>query len=253
MNVIGWKTLVAKESRRFMKVPGQTILNPVINTALYFVVFGYALGGYLRELDGVPYIRFIIPGLIMQSIIQNSLLNTASSLFVSKLQGTIIDLLLAPLTAFEVVSAYVVAALARALSVAVLVWLVASAFTSFHVAHPLYALAFALGVGVVFALGGMVVAIASNNFEQLNLIPAFVITPLTFLGGVFYSPHALPRPWSTLTRANPILYMVDGLRYGLIGHSDTNPNLGLAIVVGTAVILGATVYAMLHSGYKLRT
>ena len=253
MSAIAWKTLVAKESRRFMKVPGQTIAQPVINTALYFVVFGYALGGYLRELDGVPYIRFIIPGLIMQSIIQNSLLNTASSLFVSKLQGTIIDLLLAPITTLQIMSAYVMAALARSLLIAALVWLVASLFTTFQVAHPLHAIAFAVGVGTIFALGGMLVAIASNNFEQLNLVPAFIITPLTFLGGVFYSPHALPKPWSTITRLNPILYMVDGLRYGLIGHADTDPTLGLVIVFGLALALGAVIYTMLERGYKLRS
>src|SRR4051812_3191530 len=154
-NWIGFQTLFKKETRRFLRVPGQTLAQPVVTTALYFLVFGFALGGRLRELDGVPYVRFIVPGLIMLSLIQNAFLNTSSSLFVAKLQGTIVDLLVAPISVGEVLAAYVLAATVRGLMVGGIVWLVAAIFTGFSVAHPLEVLVFALLVSATFGLLGM--------------------------------------------------------------------------------------------------
>jgi ABC-2 type transport system permease protein len=252
MNVIGWKTLLSKETRRFLRVPGQTLAQPVVTTALYFLVFGFALGGRVREIEGVPYVRFIVPGLVMLSIITNAFLNTASSMFIMKVQGTIVDLLVAPIGAFEILSAFVLGAIIRGLMVGGIVWLVAAAFTGFHVAHPLWALTFALLVGATFALLGLAIAIWSDKFEQLNIIPTFVITPLTFLGGVFYSPHMLPGVWQTITRLNPILYMVEGLRYGLLGVSHASPWIGLGVTAGIAAVTLTLVWWMLASGYKLR-
>lgn len=252
MNFIGFQTLFSKETRRFLKVPGQTIAQPVITTALYFLVFGFALGGSVRSVEGVSYIRFIVPGLIMLSLIQNSFLNTASSMFIHKMQGTIVDLLVAPLSAGELLGAFTLAALVRGLLVGSLVWLVAALFTGFGVAHPGIVALFAVLVSIDFALFGLVVAIWSDKFEQLNLVPTFVITPLTFLGGVFYSARMLPEPWATLTRLNPILYMVEGLRFGIIGHADASPWLGLFIVTALTAVGGAIVWRMLATGYKLR-
>jgi ABC-2 type transport system permease protein len=252
MSPIGFRTLLVKETRRFLKVPGQTLAQPVVTTALYFLVFGYALGGRVHELDGFPYIRFIVPGLVMLGLIQNSFLNTASSMFIMKVQGTIVDLLVAPLGTADILSAFVLGGVIRGFAVGGLTWAVAAAFTGFHVAHPLWVLAFAGVVAITFALFGLAVAIFSDKFEQLNLIPTFVITPLTFLGGVFYSARMLPQPWSTLTRLNPILYMVEGLRYGFLG-TGPNPFIGLAIT-GTFMLGGlALVWWMLASGYKLRS
>ena len=252
MNPIGFRTLLSKETRRFLKVPGQTLAQPVVTTALYFLVFGYALGGRVRELDGVPYIRFIVPGLVMLGVIQNSFLNTASSLFIMKMQGTIVDLLVAPLGTLDILGAFVAAAMIRGLAVGGLTWLVAALFTGFQVAHPLWVLAFATVVGATFALCGLMIAIWSDKFEQLNLIPTFIITPLTFLGGVFYSARMLPEPWAGITRANPILYMVEGLRYGFLGQASTNPWLGLTLTLSFLVIALGVVWWMLSTGYKLR-
>jgi ABC-2 type transport system permease protein len=252
VNPIGFRTLLVKETRRFLKVPGQTLAQPVITTALYFLVFGFALGGRVRELDGVPYVRFIVPGLVMLALIQNAFLNTASSMFIAKVQGTIVDLLVAPLSAGELLAAFTVAAVARGVAVGGIVWLVAAAFTGFGVAHPLWVIAFAVMVAATFGLLGLAVAIWSDKFEQLNLVPTFIITPLTFLGGVFYSPRMLPAPWSGITRANPVLYMVEGLRYGLIGSASSSPWLGLILTAALTVVSAVVVWAMLRSGYKLR-
>jgi len=252
MNTIGFKTLLVKETRRFLKVPGQTVAQPVITTALYFLVFGFALGGRVKELDGISYVRFIVPGLVMLSLIQNSFLNTASSMFIAKMQGTIVDLLVAPLSAGEMLAAFTLAAVIRGFLVGAIVWLVAAAFTGFSIAHPGWTLAFALMVSIEFALFGLVVAIWSDKFEQLNLIPTFVITPLTFLGGVFYSAHMLPEPWSTVTRANPVLYMVEGLRYGIIGQAHASPWVGIGLTGALTAISAVIVWFMLSRGYKLR-
>jgi ABC-2 type transport system permease protein len=253
MNPIGFRTLFAKETRRFLKVPGQTLAQPVVTTALYFLVFGFALGGRVRELNGVPYVRFIVPGLVMLAIIQNSFLNTASSMFIMKVQGTIVDLLVAPLSTMDLLLGFVLAAVLRGLAVGAITWLVAAVFTGFQIAHPVWMIAFALLVGTSFALMGLTIAIWSDKFEQLNLIPTFVITPLTFLGGVFYSPHMLPEPFATITRCNPILYMVEGLRYGILGVASSPPWIGLAITSCLTTIALAIVWWMLKTGYKLRS
>jgi ABC-2 type transport system permease protein len=252
VNTVGFRTLVAKETHRFLKVPGQTVAQPVVTTSLYFLVFGFALGGRVRELDGVSYVRFIVPGLVMLSMIQNAFLNTASSMFIAKVQGTIVDLLVAPLSPLELLVAFTVAAVGRGLLIGATVWLVAAVFTGFAVAHPLWVAAFGLLVSTTFGLLGLAVAIWSDKFEQLNLVPTFVITPLTFLGGVFYSAHMLPQPWSAITRANPILYMVEGLRYGLLGTAGTPPWVGLGITSAIAIGAGVLVWWMFDSGYKLR-
>jgi ABC-2 type transport system permease protein len=252
MNAVGMRTLLSKETRRFLKVPGQTIAQPVITTALYFLVFGFALGGRVHEIGGVAYVRFIVPGLVMLALIQNAFLNTASSMFIMKMQGTIVDILIAPLSATEMMSAFTLAAVVRGVLVGGIVWLVAAIFTGFAVASPAWVLAFAFLVAAEFALFGLIVAIWSDKFEQLNLVPTFVITPLTFLGGVFYSAKDLPEPWQTLARANPILYMVEGLRYGILGRSSVTPWIGLVITAGLTLLSGLVVWLMLDRGYKLR-
>jgi ABC-2 type transport system permease protein len=234
-------------------VPGQTLAQPVVTTTLYFLVFGFALGGRVRELDGVPYVRFIVPGLIMLTLIQNAFLNTSSSFFIAKLQGTIVDLLVAPLGVFDLIVGFTLAAIVRGLIVGVIVWAVAAIFTGFQVAHPSWVVVFALLVSSTFGLLGLAVAIWSDKFEQLNLVPTFIITPLTFLGGVFYSVRMLPSPWSDITRVNPVLYMVEGLRYGLLGVSSHSPVLGLAITAALAALALGLVSWMLATGYKLRS
>jgi ABC-2 type transport system permease protein len=253
VNWIGLRTLFLKETRRFLRVPGQTLAQPVITTALYFLVFGFALGGRVREVDGIPYVRFIVPGLVMLSLIQNAFLNTASSMFIAKVQGTIVDLMVAPLSVKELLIGFTVAAVLRGLMVGAIVWLVAAIFTGFGVAHPVWVAVFALLVSLTFALIGLCIAIWSDKFEQLNLIPTFIITPLSFLGGVFYSARMLPEPWASITRANPILYMVEGLRYGILDARGPSPWLGLGICSAMCAIALGLVWWMLASGYKLRS
>jgi ABC-2 type transport system permease protein len=248
----GLRTLFEKEVRRFLRVPGQTLLSPIITTTLYFVVFGFSLGSRLREVEGVPYARFIVPGLVTLGVVSNAFLNTASSLFVMKLQGTIIDLLVSPLAYGEILAGFVGAAALRGLVVGVVMWLVAGVFTGFGLAHPLFALLMLVLVSVAFAGLGFMTAVWATSFEQVNFFPTFVITPLTFLGGVFYSARMLPPALRSFTLVNPVFYVVDGVRYGVLGFSDAHPGAGLALVAALcAVALGGS-YAMLRTGYKLR-
>jgi ABC-2 type transport system permease protein len=255
VNWLGVRTLLDKETRRFLKVPGQTIGQPVVTTALYFLVFGYALGARVREVDGVPYGRFIVPGLVLLALSQNAFLNTSSSLFIAKIQGTIVDLLVAPLGTAELLTGFVLAGVLRGLLVGGVVFVIAGLFTGFHVAHAGWTVLFSVVVAATFALLGLVVSIWSEKFEQLNLVPTFIITPLTFLGGVFFSPRMLGEPWRTITRANPVLYMVEGIRHGMLGSASTSasPWLGL-LVTGTlfVVTLGLAAW-MIHTGYRLRS
>src|SRR6185369_17285963 len=249
---IGFRTLFVKELRRFLRVPGQTLAQPVVTTALYFLVFGYALGGRVREVDGVSYDRFIVPGLVLLGLSQNAFLNSSSSMFIAKMQGTIVDLLVAPLSVADLLLAFTLAAVLRGLMVGTIVWIISALFTGFEVAHPGWVLTFGILVGATFGLTGLAVAIWSDKFEQLNIVPTFIITPLTFLGGVFYSAHMLPPPWRTICQANPVLYMVEGLRYGIVGVASSPPWLGLAVTGGFGLVAFGAAAWMLATGYKLR-
>jgi ABC-2 type transport system permease protein len=249
---VGLRTLVEKEVRRFLRVPGQTLLSPLVTTTLYFLVFGYSLGGRLREIDGVPYARFIVPGLVTLGVVTNAYLNTASSMFVMKIQGTITDLLVAPLSYGEILLGFVGAAVLRGLLVGGVMWLVAGAFGGFELAHPLLALTLVVLAAMGFAALGLLTAIWASSFEQVNFFPTFFITPLTFLGGVFYSVDMLPPALRAFTLANPVFYLVDGVRYGMLGVSDASPWAGALLLAGLAGASLGAAYAVLRSGYKLR-
>ncbi len=248
----GLWTLFRKEVRRFMRVPGQTLLSPVVTTILYFVVFGYSFGGRLREVEGVPYARFIVPGLVTLGVVSNAYSNTASSLFVMKLQGTVVDILVSPLRDGEILAGFVGAAVLRGLVVGGVTWTVAGVFGGFELAHPLFALSLVALAAVSFAALGLVTAIWATSFEQVNFFPTFFITPLTFLGGVFYSVSALPPGLRRFTLANPIFYMIDGVRFGMLGISDAPPWAGAALLTGLAAASLAVGWAVLRSGYQLR-
>lgn len=249
---LGLQTLFGKEVRRFMRVPGQTLLSPLITTSLYFVVFGYSLGNRLEQVSGVPYSQYIIPGLVTLGVITNSFLNTSSSFFIMKVQGSIVDLLVTPLSYGEILFGFVAAAVLRGLLVGALMWLIASLFAGFHLAYPLTAFVLLLLVAVLFGTLGLVGSIWAEKFEQVNFVPTFVITPLTFLGGVFYSIETLKPPLRQLTLWNPVFYMVDSVRYAMLGASDASPVVGLAVLLGLCVASLAAAYLMLWSGYKLR-
>ena len=219
-NWLGLFTLLKKEVLRFTKVWMQTVFSPLITTSLYFVVFGLALGSRIAEVDGQPYVHFVIPGLMMLAMIQNAFLNASSSLFQSKTNGTLVDLLIAPIGPGELLLAYVGGSLVRGAVVGALVWAVAALFVGPQLVHPLWLLWFVFVVCATFGLLGVVVAIYATRFDHLAVVPSFVLTPLAFLGGVFYTIDMLPEPWRTLSLANPVLYMVNGLRYAITGSAD---------------------------------
>ena len=249
---LGMRTLYKKEVMRFLRVPGQTVLSPLITTALYFVVFGWSLGGRLREVEGVPYIRFLVPGLVMLGIINNAFLNTSSSLFIMKLQGTIVDLLVTPLSYREMLAAFLAAGTTRALLVGGLTWLTAAFFVGPSVPHPLEAILAAALVSIAFSAAGLIVALWADKFEQVNFIPTFVITPLAFLGGVFYSASMLPPAFQIVLHLNPIYYMIESMRSALIGVTAEPPWLGFCVLgVLTAAMVGWAL-RLLKGGYKLR-
>jgi ABC-2 type transport system permease protein len=251
---LGARTLFRKEVQRFLRVPGQTLISPVITTILYLVVFGSALGGRLREVHGVPYLTYIAPGLVMLGIITNSFLNASSSMFISKLQGTIVDLLVAPLRYGEIVGAMVAASAVRALAVGTATWIVAMIFQGeWLLARPIYALLFAPLTAIGFASVGLLTGVWAEKFEHVNFVPTFVITPLTFLGGVFYDITQLPAVFAAFSRFNPILYVVEGMRYALLGTSAVRPLPSLlGLVVFDVLIVGTCVFAF-RKGWKLRS
>ena len=251
--LLGVRTLFRKEVKRFLRVPGQTLLSPLITTALYFIVFGWSLGGRLREIDGIPYIRFLVPGLVMLGVISNAFLNTSSSLFIMKLQGTMVDVLVTPLSYLEFLVAFVGAGVTRAFLVGTLTWATAALFVGAYVPHPFLALLAGALVALAFASLGLIVALWAEKFEQVNFIPTFVITPLTFLGGVFYSAAMLPPQFQVFLHLNPIYYMIEAMRYSLIGHVGASPTTGFTILALLAATMLFTALTLLRRGYKLRS
>lgn len=245
-------TLFVREFRRFWGIAAQTIISPVITTLLYFLVFGYSLGERLKDVNGTPYIDFLVPGLVMLALINNAFINSAFSLFISKLHGSIVDVLVTPLSYLQLMLAYTGASMARALIVGTMIWAVAALMGASTFFALGWTLLFMLLTALVFSLLGLIVAVLAENFDHVNLLPNFLITPLTFLGGVFYSIKMLPEPWSQVSRFNPILYMVNGLRYGMTGQADVPPWQGLLILSALALIIGFVLVRLLRSGYKLR-
>ena len=245
-------TLLMRELRRFWGVAGQTILSPVVTTLLYFLVFGYSLGDRLEDIQGVPYVDFLVPGLVMLSLINNAFINSAFSLFIAKIHGIIIDILVTPLSYLQLAMGYVGASIARAMLVGGIIWGVALLMGAQVVHHVGLTLVFMILTAMAFGLLGLMVAILAEDFDHVNLLPNFLITPLTFLGGVFYSIEMLPSPWDTVSRFNPILYLVNGLRYGMTGYGDVPAWQGLALLVGMNLALGVAVLWLLRTGYKLR-
>ena len=244
--------LCYKELLRFFKVSVQTVAAPVLTTLLYLVIFGQALEGRLEAYEGVRYTAFLVPGLVMMSVLQNAFANSSSSLIQSKITGNIVFVLLAPISYGEFFAAYVVAAIVRGLVVGGCVLAVTFWFVELRVHAPLWALAFALlGAGLLGTLG-LIAAVVSEKIDQVAAFQNFVIVPLTFLSGVFYSIHTLPPIWQQLSHANPFFYMVDGFRYGFFGASDFPPAASLAIVFASLLAVSSATLWLLKSGYKLR-
>ena len=247
-----FQALFHKELLRFWKVAVQTVAAPVLTATLYLVVFAYALEGRVRVYDSVPYTDFLVPGLVMMSVLQNAFANSSSSLVQSKITGNIVFILLAPISHVEFFAAYVLASVVRGLTVGLGVLAVTAWFVDLRLHAPLWALVFAfLGAGLLGALG-LLAGILSEKIDQMAAFQNFVIMPLTFLSGVFYSIHSLPGIWLSLSHANPFFYMIDGFRYGFFGLSDVPPAASLAVVGASLVAVSFACLALLKSGYKLR-
>ena len=249
----GFTTLLHKEVLRFWKVSFQTVAAPVLSALLYLLVFAHALTGHVQAFPGVTYLEFLVPGLAMMAMLQNAFANSSSSLIQSKVTGNIVFILLPPLAPAEIFLAYLLAAIVRAVVVGAGVFLATIWIVPLPLAHPLWALAFGVvGSGMLAALG-IVAGIWSEKFDQLAAFQNFIVMPLTFLAGVFYSVHTLPPFWQAVSRLNPFFYAVDGFRYGFFGQADVAPGMSLAIATAA---LGALSWATLHllrRGYKLRS
>ena len=249
----GWLTLLYKELLRFWKVSFQTILAPVLTALLYLLVFSHVLESRVSVFDGrVTYTAFLIPGLVMMSVLQNAFANSSSSLIQSKITGNLIFVLLPPLSPLDMFAAYVLGAMVRGIVVGLGVFLVTVAFAPLSLSHPLWALAFALLGSAILGTLGLIAGITADKFDQLAAFQNFLIMPLTFLSGVFYSIHSLPPFWQALSHFNPFFYMIDGFRYGFFGLSDIAPETSLIVVAIFCLGLTALTLFLLKRGYKLR-
>ena len=249
----GFHTLLYKELLRFWKVAFQTVAGPVLSALLYLVIFAQALGEHVRVFEGVPYTAFLVPGLVMMSILQNAFANSASSLIQSKITGNLVFVLVTPISHVEFFSAYVLASVARGLLVGAGVLAVTLWFVDLRLEAPLWALAFALLGSALLGVLGLLAGIWADKFDQIAAFQNFLVLPLTMLSGVFYSIHTLPPLWQQISHLNPFFYMIDGFRYGFFGASDVAPAASLAVVALSFSLLSAATLWLLRSGYKLRT
>lgn len=258
VNWLGLWTLYLKEVRRFLKVAFQTIIAPVISTLLFLFVFTQAFGADRAPIDGVPYIEFLAPGLVMMAILTNAFANSSSSLIIGKVQGSIVDVLTPPLSPSEVAVAYVAGAATRGILVGVVTALTSAAFMAttaspMGVEHGVAVLYFSLSAALMFAMLGVIGGIWAEKFDQLAAITNFIITPLTFLSGTFYAISSLPPAFVAFSRVNPVYYLIDGLRFGFTGRAETDVLVGVAVALSVNVVLAVICYRLLKSGWRLKS
>ena len=252
-NIIGLKTLYCREVWRYMKVWNQTLTAPVVTALLFFIILSVALGGHDRKVGEIPYDVFIIPGLIMMSVMQNAFANTSSSLMLQKIQGVIVDLLMPPLSAFEITTGMVMGGVTRGIMVGLVVGAAMYPFSPFELPHPLLAIFYLIASSGVLASMGLITGIWSQTFDQLAAITNYIVTPLAFLSGTFYSVSNLPQFWQYLSHFNPFYYMIDGFRYALTGYNDASVNIGVVVLIAANIVLWAAVQWLLAKGYRLKT
>ncbi len=251
-NWISFTSIARKEMIRIFRIWVQTLVPPVITITLYFIIFGGFIGSQLGAIGGYDYMAFIAPGLIMMSIITNSYSNTVSSFFSTKFQRNIEELLVSPTPNWVMVLGYISGGMTRGLSVGMLVSLVSLVFVRLPIFHVPFIIIFALLTSFVFSLAGMINGIFAKSFDDISIIPTFVITPLTYLGGVFYSISLLPEFWRDLSRVNPVVYMISGFRYGFLGIADSNVWLGLGMLLLFSVVLFMFTLSLLKKGIGIR-
>ncbi len=249
----GWQTLLYKETLRFWKVAFQTVAGPVLTAMLYLLIFGHALEAHVKVYDQVSYTAFLVPGLAMMSLLQNAFANSSSSLIMSKVMGNLVFIMLAPLSYLNWFVAYVGAAVIRGLIVGLGVFAVSSFFTSVSLVAPLWILIFAVMGAALMGTLGLIAGLWAEKFDQLAAFQNFVVMPMTFLSGVFYSIHSLPKFWQGVSHVNPFFYMIDGFRYGFFGVSDVSPWLSLSVVATALVLVAGIALYLLRTGYKIRS
>ena len=249
---ITYITLVRKEVVRFLRIWPQTLFPPVITQSLYFLIFGKFIGSQINDIAGINYMAFIVPGLVMMAVINNSFVNVASSFFSSKFQRSIEELLVAPTRHSTIIAGYISGGVLRGLLVGILVFTVSIVFTRPAIHQGVFIVVFVVMTSIVFALAGLLNGILARKFDDISIFPTFVLTPMIYLGGVFYSIHNLPPFWQSMSRFNPVLYMVNGLRYGFYGFSDVNVGLSFSILFGFILILSFINYTLLMRGTGLK-
>lgn len=249
---VSFTTIVIREIRRFTRIWAQTLLPPAITMSLYFVIFGNLIGSRIGEMGGYDYMSFIVPGLIMMSVITNSYANVVSSFFGMKFQHSIEELLVSPVPNWVILAGYVTGGVARGLAVGVIVTLLSLAFTSLEIHSLPVTIAVATLTAILFSLGGFINAVYATKFDDIAIVPTFILTPLTYLGGVFYSISLLPEFWQTLSLANPILYMVNAFRFGILGVSDISLSVALTMIVGVVMLLTWYSLRLLNKGVGIR-
>ena len=246
-------TLWRREVTRILRIWPQTLVPPAITMTLYFLIFGKLIGGRIGQMDGIAYIDFIVPGLIMMSVITNSYGNIVSSFFGAKFGKHVEEMLVSPMPSWVILAGYVGGGVLRGLCVGIIVLLIAMCFTDVRLEHPLVTFSSVLLAAVVFSFAGFINAVYARKFDDIAIVPTFILTPLTYLGGVFYSITLLPDFWEGVSRANPILYMVNAFRYGVLGVSDIPLAVAYAVMVVAAVLLGGISLWLLHTGRGLRS
>ena len=252
VNVHAIRAIYRFEMARTFRTLGESILAPVLTTSLYFIVFGSAIGSRMGDIDGVSYGAFIVPGLVMLSLLGESISNASFGIYMPKWAGTIYELLSAPVSTLEVVLGYVGAAATKSVMLGILILATARVFVPYEIAHPVWVVAFLVLTAVSFSLFGFIIGLWADDFQKLQVVPLMVITPLTFLGGAFYSIDMLPPVWRSITLFNPVVYLVSGFRWSFYGVSDVAVGISLAAIVGFLLLSLAVVWWILRTGWKLK-
>lgn len=253
--MISWRStwsIYTRELMRFLRTAFQSVLAPVLTTSLYFIVFGAAIGGRMPDLGGVDYGAFIIPGLLMLTLLGETTSNSSFGIYMPRFTGTIYELLSAPVGVAETLLGFVGAAMTKSLLLAAIILVTARLFVDYSIAHPVLAVLYIMLVAAAFSLFGFILGIWADNFEKLGIIPMLFLTPLTFLGGTFYSIDMLPKPWDTIALANPIVYLVSGLRWTFYGSSDVDIGVSFAITLGFLAFCVAVIAYIFRTGWRLR-
>lgn len=251
--IVAFKTIIVKEVMRFLRIWVQTLVPPAIMMTLYFVIFGNLIGSRIGEMDGFNYIEYIIPGLIMMSVITNSYSNVVAAFFNAKIYGHVQEMLISPIPNHVILLGYIGGGMIRGILVGIIVTIVSLFFSDLSIAHPFITIGILLMTSMLFAIAGFINAVYAKSFDDISIVPTFVLTPLTYLGGVFYSINLLSDFWQTVSLANPVLYMVNGFRYGILGESDINPWVSFILIAVFTTALYCVAYQLLKRGIGTRS